>query len=459
MNGSLGSELELRRGMYEHDNSANGLRHGHGCIPFRASLITTAPLITIVTSVNCRRQCDVPPPERCDMSPRPRIASTIGGVDDRYRTQRCDRRRATGDRRAVQGAPPRQPNLLRSKPSRPRSLPDRAVQPTDRAQARRLERRAPLPKLGLLPRASSTRSLASTLRAGATASRGEPSPNRPARHEPPPNAAQQAPAAAQPQPPPRRARQPAWDIDRRMGHRTGQPERDHPTFRHHRNRPRDHVGQRRSRQPSGAHGVRRHLRLLRRSRQAMAVQRAVPQPRRGAVQDDHRARWRGRQPVFRLTAYGAGHLQADHQQHQAGANETGIIPTAGIAVGRNQYLNFMSIRNWDSPGAWTTNFSAIAVSPDNGETWGVYPGTVRTPARTLPSPLLAGNENFQMGAFLKPGPGDPYIYSFGTPSGRGGSAYVARVPPGFIPDLTKYEYWNSDKQTLGSQPIRRPRRR
>jgi hypothetical protein len=116
--------------------------------------------------------------------------------------------------------------------------------------------------------------------------------------------------------------------------------------------------------------------------------------------------------------------------------ETGIIPTAGISVGKSQYLNFMSIRSWDSPGSWSTNFSAIAMSPDNGENWGVYPGTIRTPA--------AGNEKFQMGAFLRPGPGDPYLYSFGTPPGRGGSAYVARIPPGVVPDLTRYEYWNSD---------------
>ncbi len=119
--------------------------------------------------------------------------------------------------------------------------------------------------------------------------------------------------------------------------------------------------------------------------------------------------------------------------------ETGIIPTSGIAVAGHQYLNFMSIRSWDSPGSWSTNFSAIAVSSDNGENWGVYPGTIRTPG--------AGNENFQMGTFLKPGPGDPYIYTYGTPSGRSGSAYVARVSPGFIPDLTKYEYWNSDSGT------------
>ena len=116
--------------------------------------------------------------------------------------------------------------------------------------------------------------------------------------------------------------------------------------------------------------------------------------------------------------------------------ETGIIPTAGVASGGRQFINFMSIRNWDSPGSWSTNFSAIATSADNGETWAVYPGTIRPPG--------GGNENFQMGAFLKPGPGDPYLYMYGTPSGRGGSAYVARVAPNLIPDLSKYEYFNAD---------------
>lgn len=127
------------------------------------------------------------------------------------------------------------------------------------------------------------------------------------------------------------------------------------------------------------------------------------------------------------------------------ATEKGIIPTAGVAVGTTQYLNFMSIKNWDSDGRWTTNYSAIAVSPDNGENWGVYPGTVRTPAdgSVAGAQYVRGNENFQQGAFLKPGPGDPYLYTFGTPSGRGGAAYIARVLPGYVPDLTKYEYFNA----------------
>lgn len=130
-------------------------------------------------------------------------------------------------------------------------------------------------------------------------------------------------------------------------------------------------------------------------------------------------------------------------------SETGIIPTAGVSVGRNQYLNFMSIRSWDANGAWTTNYSAIAVSPDDGEHWGVYPGTVRTPTPdSVPAArFLQGNQNFQQGAFLKPGPGDPYIYSFGTPAGRGGAAFVSRVLPGAVPDLTKYQYWNSDSNS------------
>ncbi|PXX09291.1 DUF4185 domain-containing protein [Mycolicibacterium moriokaense] len=130
-------------------------------------------------------------------------------------------------------------------------------------------------------------------------------------------------------------------------------------------------------------------------------------------------------------------------------SETGIIPTAGVSAGGAQYLNFMSIKSWDANGAWTTNYSGIAVSPDNGEHWGVYPGSVRSarPDAVPGAPFVPGNENFQQGAFLKPGPGDPYLYSFGTPSGRGGSAYVARMRPGAVPDLRQYEYFNSDSNS------------
>jgi hypothetical protein len=125
--------------------------------------------------------------------------------------------------------------------------------------------------------------------------------------------------------------------------------------------------------------------------------------------------------------------------------QEGMIPTAGISVGRNQYMNFMSIKQWGRDGEWSTNYSALAVSHDNGQNWGIYPNTVRpTSPESVPgAQYVPGNENFQMGAFMRGN--DDYIYSFGTPSGRGGSIYLARVPQTFVPDLTKYQYWNGDQ--------------
>jgi hypothetical protein len=136
--------------------------------------------------------------------------------------------------------------------------------------------------------------------------------------------------------------------------------------------------------------------------------------------------------------------------------EESIIPTAGISVGRTQYVNFMSVKQWGSPAQWTTNYSAIAESRDNGQNWGIYPRTVRTPAADSIAgvPYVPGNENFQQGAFIRPG--DGYVYSFGTPAGRAGPAFLARVPQGFVPDLTKYQYWSSSGWVPGNPSAATP---
>lgn len=129
---------------------------------------------------------------------------------------------------------------------------------------------------------------------------------------------------------------------------------------------------------------------------------------------------------------------------------TTIIPTAAISVtdtsgNTTQYANVMSVRTWDSPGRWTTNWSAIAYSTDGGLTWTVDPNTVRSSGWLRSSTqYVPGNQNFQQGAFVKGPEGDPYVYSFGTPSGRGGSAYVSRVPQDQIRNLGAYEYWAGD---------------
>jgi Domain of unknown function (DUF4185) len=123
-----------------------------------------------------------------------------------------------------------------------------------------------------------------------------------------------------------------------------------------------------------------------------------------------------------------------------------LIPTAGISLptpgtqfGATQYLSFMSVKQWGSPGQWATNYSAIAYSTDNGENWKIAPSSVR-----LNSPY-SGNDNFQQAALVMGS--DGYVYSYGTPNGRQGAAYVSRVLPQDILNVSKYQYYN--KGTAG----------
>lgn len=123
-----------------------------------------------------------------------------------------------------------------------------------------------------------------------------------------------------------------------------------------------------------------------------------------------------------------------------------LIPTAGISVptpgtqfGATQYLSFMSVKQWGAAGQWTTNYSAIAYSTDNGENWYVAPQSVRM------NDSWSGNANFQQAAFVRPG--DGYVYSYGTPNGRQGAAYISRVAERDILDVSKYEYYS--KGTAG----------
>lgn len=133
-------------------------------------------------------------------------------------------------------------------------------------------------------------------------------------------------------------------------------------------------------------------------------------------------------------------------------SEVTIIPTSGVSVpynntyGSRQYVSFMSVKSWDTPGRWTTNYSAIAYSDDNGQTWTVAPSSIRSAAsyRTTTG-YISGNQNFQQSAFVRPPAGSAdagYVYAFGTPSGRGGTVYLSRVQQANILDQTKYEYWN-----------------
>ncbi|CAN5151905.1 DUF4185 domain-containing protein [soil metagenome] len=122
------------------------------------------------------------------------------------------------------------------------------------------------------------------------------------------------------------------------------------------------------------------------------------------------------------------------------ATEVTVIPTAAISVGTRQFVNFMSVSQWGNPGQWSTNFSAVAVSDDNGETWTVPVTSIRPSwFNTVPGvPFVWGYQNFQMGAYLRSG---GYVYNYGTGAGRGGMPFLARVPENSVANNSAYEYY------------------
>lgn len=168
--------------------------------------------------------------------------------------------------------------------------------------------------------------------------------------------------------------------------------------------------------------------------------------------------------------------------HYGVGPEVTMIPTAGISVpgaGKNgatrQYVNFMAVRSWDTPGRWTTNYSAIAYSDDNGQNWTVVPASSVRPAAAGRStlPFVNGEQNFQQGAYTRkyvtdPVTGQPlkdangrditdgYIYSYGTPAGRAGTAYLSRVKEADILDKTKYQYWDGATWVNGNPAAAKP---
>ena len=63
--------------------------------------------------------------------------------------------------------------------------------------------------------------------------------------------------------------------------------------------------------------------------------------------------------------------------------------------------------------------------------------------------MLSSNKNFQQSAFVKGD--DGYVYMYGTPNGRQGAAYLARVAPDDILNVSKYEYYKKGSSGLARQ--------
>jgi hypothetical protein len=150
-----------------------------------------------------------------------------------------------------------------------------------------------------------------------------------------------------------------------------------------------------------------------------------------------------------------------NERYAVGPDVT-IIPTSAISVpyqnayGSRQYATFMDVRSWDTPGRWTTNYSGVAFSDDNGVTWHVARESIRASAPGYSTvPYASGNQNFQQFALVKPPAGSleaqqGWVYAYGTPSGRAGTVYLSRVNQNQILDASKYQYWTGS--TWASTP-------
>ena len=153
---------------------------------------------------------------------------------------------------------------------------------------------------------------------------------------------------------------------------------------------------------------------------------------------------------------------ARNQVFFIGSEVTNIPSSAVYANGQN-YVNYFSVKSWDTPGRWTTNYSAISMFNTTNNKWELQPSTVRSAGWFRSStPYRAGDQNFQQMAYVlepesKVTPGDTrYVYAFGTPSGRAGSAFLSRVPESAITDLGQYEYWDGGSWVRNKPAVAAP---
>ena len=150
------------------------------------------------------------------------------------------------------------------------------------------------------------------------------------------------------------------------------------------------------------------------------------------------------------TGYANQFIPAARNQVFFIGSETTNIPTSAVYANANNYVNYMSVKSWDSPGRWTTNYSAISMYNPTTDKWDLQTSSVRSAGWFRSSaPYRAGDQNFQQMAYvLQPESqvastgGIRYVYALGTPAGRAGSAFLSRVPENAITDLSQYDYWD-----------------
>ena len=108
-------------------------------------------------------------------------------------------------------------------------------------------------------------------------------------------------------------------------------------------------------------------------------------------------------------------------------DEITVIPTNGVAANGALYIFYMSVRHWGAPGWWESNYSGVARSTDNGQTW-----------TKLDRPRWPGSSNFVQAGIWKQ---DGELLIWAIPSGRPGGVALMKVPEAQIERAESYRYY------------------
>lgn len=101
------------------------------------------------------------------------------------------------------------------------------------------------------------------------------------------------------------------------------------------------------------------------------------------------------------------------------------IPTAAIRANGADYVHYFNMRDWQT---WTTNYSGMYKSVDNGQSW-----------EKVEEVTFASQSPFGQGGYFKK---EGYVYMIGTETGRDSKGYLARFPEQDMERRDNYEYWN-----------------
>jgi len=126
--------------------------------------------------------------------------------------------------------------------------------------------------------------------------------------------------------------------------------------------------------------------------------------------------------------------QIIYSLHQTdGKGDYTAIPTGAIRLNGVDYVSYMDVKSWGESGKWTTNYSGLYKSTDDGKNW------------TKCDVQFSGGSHFAQTAFAEK---DGYVYMLGIGSGRFGAAYLGRFLAKDILDHAAYQYWVAGKGWL-----------